>query len=163
MERNGEDTILFQNAMPATPSGRIELKSGYLRETFGEEIPTYHPVEGDFPLSLVTPSSNKMITSTFGGVKANDDAPLLEMHPEDAKARGFSDGMNVKIYNELGEVFLPLKITDNVRPGVLYSPKGSWFKTTPNNQTVSALAPTFKADLSEGACFNDCRVEVVAA
>ena len=84
------------------------------------------------------------------------------MHPIDAKQRGFSDGIQVKVYNDLGEVFLPLKISDNVRPGVLYSPKGSWFKTTTNDQTVSALAPTFKADLSEGACFNDCRVEVVA-
>ncbi|MDF2368793.1 molybdopterin-dependent oxidoreductase [Sneathiella sp.] len=163
MERNEEDTILFQNAVPGTQSGRIELKSGYLKDTFGEEIPTYHPVEDSFPLSLVTPSSNKMITSTFGGVKANDDVPELEMHPDDATARGFSDGIQVKVYNDLGEVFLPLKISDNVRPGVLYSPKGSWFKTTTNNQTVSALAPTFKADLSEGACFNDCRVEVVAA
>lgn len=162
MERNGEDTILFQNAMPGTPSGKVELKSGYLKEAFGEEIPTYHPVEANFPLSLVTPSSNKMVTSTFGGVKANDDVPELEMHPIDAKQRGFSDGIQVKVYNDLGEVFLPLKISDNVRPGVLYSPKGSWFKTTTNDQTVSALAPTFKADLSEGACFNDCRVEVVA-
>ncbi|MFC4273341.1 molybdopterin-dependent oxidoreductase [Sneathiella chungangensis] len=163
MERGGEETILFKNAMPATPSGRIELKSSYLRETFGQEIPVYHPVETTYPFALVTPSSNKMITSTFGGVKANDDTPELEMHPEDATARGFTDGMRVKVYNDLGEVFLPLKISDNVRPGVLYSPKGSWFRTTPNNQTVSALAPTFKADLSEGACFNDCKVEVVAA
>jgi len=163
MERNGEDTILFKNAKPATPSGKIELKSGYLRDTFGEEVPTYHPVEDSFPLSLVTPSSNKMITSTFGGVKANDDVPELEIHPEDAAARGLKDGMQVRVFNNLGEVYLPLKISDNVRPGVLYSPKGSWFKTTTNNQTVSALAPTFKADLSEGACFNDCRVEVEAA
>ncbi|MEX1036663.1 MAG: molybdopterin-dependent oxidoreductase [Sneathiella sp.] len=163
MERGGEDTILFLNATPATPSGKVELKSGYLRDKFGQEIPTYHPVAESLPLSLVTPSSNKMITSTFGGVKANDDVPDLEMHPEDAAARGLEDGMRVKVYNDLGEVFLPLKISENVRPGVLYSPKGSWFRTTTNNQTVSALAPTTKADLSEGACFNDCRVEVVAA
>ena len=163
MERGGEETILFLNATPATPSGKIELKSGYLRDKFGQEVPTYHPVADSLPLSLVTPSSNKMITSTFGGVKANDDVPDLEMHPMDAAARGLEDGARVRVYNDLGEVFLPLKITENVRPGVLYSPKGSWFKTTTNNQTVSALAPTTKADLSEGACFNDCRVEVVAA
>ena len=163
MERCGEETILFLNATPATPSGKIELKSGYLRDKFGQEVPTYHPVADSLPLSLVTPSSNKMITSTFGGVKANDDVPDLEMHPMDAAARGLEDGARVRVYNDLGEVFLPLKITENVRPGVLYSPKGSWFKTTTNNQTVSALAPTTKADLSEGACFNDCRVEVVAA
>ncbi|WP_373086534.1 molybdopterin-dependent oxidoreductase [Sneathiella sp.] len=157
------ETVLFGNVMPSTPTGRVEIKSSYLRDVFGQEIPVYHPVEDEFPLSLVTPSSNKMITSTFGGVTANDDVPILEMHPVDAAARGLEDGAPIKIFNDRGEVYLPLKITANVRPGVIYSPKGSWFKTTPNNQTVSALAPASKADLSEGACFNDCRVEVVAA
>ena len=163
METDQADTILFDNVMPSTPSGKIELKSSYLTEVFDQEIPVYNPVNEPLPLSLVTPSSNKMITSTFGGVKANDDVPLLEMHPKDAQERALSDGAIVKVYNDLGEVFLPLKITEDVREGVLYSPKGSWFKTTKNDQTVSALARTTKADLSEGACFNDCRVEVVAA
>ncbi|TNE39474.1 MAG: molybdopterin oxidoreductase family protein [Alphaproteobacteria bacterium] len=157
------ETVLFDNVTPSTPSGRIELKSAYLRDMFGQELPVYHPVEDEFPLSLVTPSSNKMITSTFGGLKVNDKTPVLEMNPVDAASRNLEDGATVRLHNRLGEVFLPLKITDDVRPGVIYSPKGSWFRTTPNNQTVSALAPTTKADLSEGACFNDCRVEVTAA
>ena len=53
-----------------------------------------------------------------------------------------------------------LRITDAVRPGVISSEKGAWLRTSPNGQTVSALAPTHKADLAEGACYNDCRVEV---
>ncbi|PHQ66964.1 MAG: molybdopterin-binding oxidoreductase [Sneathiella sp.] len=163
MEADQVDTVLFKNVFPSTPSGKIELKSSYLDETFDQVIPVYKPVDEPLPLSLVTPSSSKMITSTFGGVKANDDIPMLEMHPDDAAARQLTDGAQVKVYNDLGEVFLPLKITDAVRPGVLYSPKGSWFKTTHNDQTVSALARTTKADLSEGACYNDCRVEVSAA
>lgn len=162
MERGEMETILFENAAPKTPSGKIELKSAYLRDQFGAEIPTYHPVSSTYPLMLVTPSSNKRISSTFGGVKANDDRPVLEMHPRDAAARRLEDGAEVRLYNDLGEVFMPLKITENVREGVVFSPKGCWFKTSVNNQTVSALAPTFKADLSEGACFNDCRIEVEA-
>lgn len=163
MESTHGEIIMFDNVMPSTPSGKIELKSTYLADTFNQDIPTYTKLEDSYPLYLVTPSSNKMITSTFGGVKANDDTPLLEMHPDDAKSRGLEDGDQVRVFNDLGTVFLPLKVTDNVRPGVLYSPKGSWFRTTPNDQTVSALAPTTKADLSQGACFNDCKVEVVAA
>ena len=50
-----------------------------------------------------------------------------------------------------------------VARGVLLSYKGAWLKTTTNGQTVSALAPTTKADLSEGACYNDTRVAVAAA
>jgi anaerobic selenocysteine-containing dehydrogenase len=85
------------------------------------------------------------------------------MHPEDARSRGLADGVLVRVWNELGEVFLPLRITDSVRPGVVSSDKGAWMRTSPNGQTVSALAPLSRADIAEGACFNDARVEVAAA
>jgi anaerobic selenocysteine-containing dehydrogenase len=93
---------------------------------------------------------------------ANDATPVLEMHPADAQARGLSEGAWVKVWNDLGEVHLPLSITDAIRAGVVCSEKGAWFKTSRNGQTVSALAPSHKADLSEGACYNDARVEVAA-
>jgi anaerobic selenocysteine-containing dehydrogenase len=68
--------------------------------------------------------------------------------------------MRVKVWNDLGEVHLPLQITDSVRPGVVSSLKGAWFKTSDNGQTVSALAPGHHADLAGGACYNDTGVEV---
>ena len=64
------------------------------------------------------------------------------------------------MWNDLGEVYLPLRITSAVRPGVVCSEKGAWLRTSSNQQTISALAPLHKADLAEGACFNDARVEV---
>ncbi|MEP5700520.1 MAG: molybdopterin-dependent oxidoreductase, partial [Sneathiella sp.] len=163
MEADLGEVVAFKNVFPKTPSGKIELKSTYLEAQYEQAIPQYHPLKDDFPLALVTPSSNRLTNSTFGGVTPNRDVPVLEMHPEDAKSRSLQDGAEVRIFNDLGEVFLPLKISTDVRPGVLYSPKGSWFVTTRNKQTVSALAPTTKADLCEGACYNDCRVEVEAA
>ena len=71
-------------------------------------------------------------------------------------------GTWVKLWNDLGEVHLPRSITEAIRPGVVCSEKGAWFRTSLNGQTVSALAPTHKADLAEGACYNDARVEVAA-
>jgi anaerobic selenocysteine-containing dehydrogenase len=68
----------------------------------------------------------------------------------------------VRVWNNLGEVHLPLCITEDVRFGVVCSEKGAWFRTSNNEQTVSALAPSHYADLSEGACYNDARVEVAA-
>jgi anaerobic selenocysteine-containing dehydrogenase len=68
--------------------------------------------------------------------------------------------MLVRVWNDLGEVHLRLRLTADVRPGVVASPKGAWFRTSDNGQTVSALAPTHYADLCDGACFNDARVEV---
>jgi hypothetical protein len=55
-----------------------------------------------------------------------------------------------------------LRVTAAVRPGVVSSEKGAWLRTASNGQTVSALAPTHKADLAGGACYNDSRVEVAA-
>ena len=46
--------------------------------------------------------------------------------------------------------------------GVVCSLKGAWLRTSDNGQTVSALCPGHHADISEGACYNDTRVEVAA-
>lgn len=162
MEFDGAEPVLFKNVFPATPSGKVELLSEDLERQYGAALPRYAELQADYPLTLITPSSDKRITSTFGGVKACDETPKLDMHPDDAAARGLEDGAVVKVWNDLGEVHLPLRVTDAIRPGVLCSVKGAWFKTTDNDQTVSALAPTDKADIAEGACYNDCRVEVAA-
>jgi anaerobic selenocysteine-containing dehydrogenase len=89
-----------------------------------------------------------------------DATPPLEMHPDDAKARGLSDGMRVRVWNDLGEVHLPLRVRDVIPRGIVCSLKGAWFRTSDNGQTVSALCPGHHADIAEGACFNDARVEV---
>ena len=89
--------------------------------------------------------------------------PALDMNPVDAARRGLVDGAWVKVWNDLGEVYLPLRITTTVRPGVVCSEKGAWLRTSPNRQTVSALAPSHKADIADGACFNDARVDVAVA
>src|SRR5450631_1051523 len=162
MEYAGDEPVLFQNVSPRTPSGKIELESATLGARYGAALPGYRPLASRYALTLITPASDKRITSTFGGLTANDATPVLEMNPTDAAARGLVDGAAVKVWNELGQVFLPLRITATVRPGVVSSEKGAWLRTSPNGQTVSALAPTHKADLADGACYNDARVEVAA-
>src|SRR2546427_5795726 len=37
-----------------------------------------------------------------------------------------------KIWNDLGEIHLPLEITEAVRPGVVCTLKGTWFRTSDN-------------------------------
>jgi anaerobic selenocysteine-containing dehydrogenase len=162
MTVSGEPALLFKNVFPKTASGKVELVSDYLDQKYGSRLPTYRPYETPFPLILITPASDERITSTFGGLKAGDVTPPLEMHPDDAKARGLTDGTMVRVWNELGEVHLPVKITTEVTPGVCCSLKGAWMKTSNNGQTVSALAPAHHADICGGACYNDCRVEVAA-
>ncbi len=159
MEFDGKDAVLFQTVFPKTPSGKVELSSSYLEGKYGLPLPDYVPLPATLPLLLISPSSDQRTTSTFGGLTASD-ATWLEMHPKDAAARKLKAGDWVRMWNGLGEVHLPLRITDAIRPGVVCSPKGAWLRTSDNGQTVSALVPTHKADLSGGACFNDTRVEV---
>jgi anaerobic selenocysteine-containing dehydrogenase len=140
----------------------VELASEYLEKKYGARLPSFRPVASPYPLTLITPASDERITSTFGGLSASDATPPLEMHPEDARARGLREGDIVRVWNDLGEVRLPLRLTDTIRPGVVCSLKGAWFRTSDNGQTVSALAPAHHADLAGGACYNDARVEVAA-
>jgi anaerobic selenocysteine-containing dehydrogenase len=163
MEYQGAEPVLFRNVWPATRSGKVELQSALLAERYGAALPGFRPLASSFPLTLITPASDKRITSTFGGLAVNDATPVLEMHPTDAAGRKLADGTLVRMWNELGEVYLPLCVTTAVRPGVVCSEKGAWLRTSRNGQTVSALAPTHKADLAGGACFNDARVEVAQA
>jgi len=162
MEFAGAEPVMCATVWPRTPSGKIELLSETLGNRYGAALPGYRPVASTYPLTLITPSSDKRITSTFGGLPASDDSPVLEMHPEDAAARALTDGQRVRVWNDAGEVFLRLRVTSAVRSGVVCSEKGAWLRTSCNGQTVSALAPAHKADIADGACFNDARVEVQA-
>jgi anaerobic selenocysteine-containing dehydrogenase len=160
MTAQGEEFVLFGNVFPKTPSGKVELASTYLHNKYGAALPDYRPVDSPYPLALISPASDKRITATFGGCRDSAAPPPLEMHPDDAKARGLEHGAQVKVWNDLGEVHLTLEITKGVPRGVVCSLKGAWMRTSDNGQTVSALAPAHHADISEGACYNDARVEV---
>ena len=160
MSDRGEEYTLFANVFPKTPSGKVELTSTYLQNKYGAPLADYRGLESSYPLMLITPASDKRITATFGGCRDSAATPPLEMHPDDASARGLRDGDRVKVWNDLGEVHLTVEVTTDVPPGVICSLKGAWMRTSDNGQTVSALAPSHKADISEGACYNDARVEV---
>jgi anaerobic selenocysteine-containing dehydrogenase len=162
MKIDGADAMLFKNVFPATPSGKVELYSAVLQQAHGQGLPSYVPLESEFPLALITPSSDKRINATFGGLSDSDGMPELEMHPADAAARSLNNGATVRVWNDLGEVHLSLVITDATRPGVVFSPKGVWLRTSDTGRTTNVLVPNSKADISDGACYNDTRVEVAA-
>ncbi len=162
MRFGGKPAMLFDSTQPATPSGKVELQSEYLDKAYGQLLPDFTPVASDYPLALISPGSDDRTTSTFGGLETGRDE-VLEMHLADAAARGLEEGNRVRVFNNLGEVRLKLRITDVIRPGVVCAFKGAWMRTSDNGQTISALAPAHVADLCQGACYNDARVEVVAA
>ena len=48
----------------------------------------------------------------------------LELHPDDAAARGVSDGATVRLSSEEGAVEVPVTVTDAIMPGVVCLPHG---------------------------------------
>ena len=164
---DGRPLALYDTHKPATPSGKVELVSDVLAGRWGADarVPAFRPRDVRFPLMLISPASDARVSSTLlgsGGVPA--EIPPLLINPQDAAARNLDAATRVRVWNDLGEVFLPLLVTDAVPPGVVASEKGAWIATSPNGQTVSALVSADKrADLAKGACYNDVGVEVTAA
>jgi anaerobic selenocysteine-containing dehydrogenase len=163
---DGGPMVLFDNVFPATPSGKIELKSEALAERWGSAalLPGWRERQAAYPLMLISPASDKRISSTLGDLAGSRKAPPLLMNPEDAGQRGLGHGSEVRLWNDRGEVVLRLAVTDAVPPGVVASEKGAWLMTSRTGQTISALVSAdLRADLAEGACFNDTPVEVSPA
>ncbi len=160
---DGKPLVLYDNVFPATPSGRIELKSEELAKRWGGAalLPGWRERQTSYPLMLISPASDKRISSTLGDLAGSRKAPPLLMNPEDAAQRNLGHGAEVRVWNDRGEVVLRLEVTDKVRPGVVASEKGAWLSTSRTGQTISALVGAdLRADLAEGACFNDTPVEV---
>ncbi len=115
---DGKPLVLFENVFPATPSGRIELKSEALAKRWGAAAltPTWRERPATYPLMLISPASDKRISSTLGDLAGSRRAPKLMMNPHDAEQRSLACGVEVRVWNELGEVILPLEVTDDVPP-----------------------------------------------
>jgi len=158
----GSTSGLLRGALPDTPSGKIELFSERLEAECGEGLPQYRPLTSPRRFVLVSPSSERRINSTFGGVVDHDSDWIAQMNTADAIALGLSDGQQVAIFNDQGRVVMPISVSDNVRSNTLFVPKGAWLQNSETGSTINALIPGHRADIAGGACYNDATVDVEA-
>jgi anaerobic selenocysteine-containing dehydrogenase len=156
----GAAPIQFVDVFPQTPDRRIDLCPAALDAEAPGGLYAYRPdpATDRYPLALISPASEKTVSSTMGELRQR--AAVLQMNPADAKARGLSKDDPVRVFNDLGELQVPLGINPEIRPGTVSLPKGLWRKSTYNGSTSNALAPDTLTDIGGGACFNDARVEV---
>jgi anaerobic selenocysteine-containing dehydrogenase len=156
----GPAPVPFVDAFPKTPDRRVHL----VPEALDAEAPhgLYHyepePSAPGFPLALISPATDRTISSTLGELH-RADVPVA-LHPDDAAPRGLRDGDRVRVFNALGDVRCRLRVDASIRPGVAFLPKGLWSHHTESGTTANALSPDTVTDLGGGACFNDARVEV---
>jgi len=155
----GARPVQFVDAFPRTSDRRMDLVPAALDGEAPDGLYAHRPPPAsEFPLTLISPASGRLISSTFGQLVAA--AATLAIHPADAAPRGITAGDAVRVWNELGEVVLDARVTAEVRPGVVAIPKGIWARHTANGATSNALVPDAPTDVGGGACFNDARVEV---
>ena len=159
---NGPAPVQFVDVFPGTPDRKVNLFPAALDPSTPMGLYRYQPDPRTdrHPLALISPASERTISSTLGELP-RPDVKLL-MHPDDARARGLEEGNLVRIFNDLGEVHCPLTVAPSIRPGTVSLPKGIWRRSTRNNATGTALVPDTLTDLGAGACFNDARVQVAS-
>jgi len=149
--------VQFETVFPQTEDGKIHLAPACL----GPEPFAYEEIRSEsFPLCLITPSSAKLVSSTFGEFNLRE--LHLTIHPDDARRRGIASGDRVRVWNDLGEVECVARVDAHLREGVVALPKGAWMKSSLNGRTSTALTPSNLNVVGGGACFNDARVQVAA-
>jgi anaerobic selenocysteine-containing dehydrogenase len=160
--KHGGAPVQFVDVFPLTPDRLVHLCPPALDREAPGGLYAYRPdpATDRYPLALISPASEKTVSSTMGELRQR--AAVLQMHPSDAAVRGLAQNDPVRVFNDLGEVHVPLGINKDLRPGTVTLPKGLWRKSTYNGSTSNALVPDTLTDIGGGACFNDARVEVAS-
>ena len=152
--------IQFGTVFPRTPDQKVDLFPRALDRQAPQGLYRFQPdpERGRYPLTLVSPATDKTINSTLGELRTR--LARLQIHPCDAESRDLSSGDIVRVFNDRGEIHCAVTVNPDVKRGVLSMPKGLWRRSTMNESTVNALVPDELTDLGDGACFNDTHVEV---
>jgi len=153
-----EDFRPFAHGGFGTPSGRLRLWS--------EDLPPgFDPPPGDDePLALMTAkSAHHFLNSTYANLPrhlAGEGEPMLDLHADDAAARGIGDGDVVRVRNTRGEVLARARIGDVVGRGVVALPSGWWASRSRGDTMANALTTEELTDRGGGGAFHSARVEV---
>jgi anaerobic selenocysteine-containing dehydrogenase len=155
-----------------TASGRCEFFSQRLARQGLDGLPDHvanYEAAGTsarYPLAMISPPARNFLNSTFVNVQSLRDAegePLIEMHPDDAAARGITDGQVVRAFNERGEYLCKAAVSLRARPGVVNGLGIWWRKFGIAGTNVNQLTSQRLTDLGRAPVFYDCLVEVQPA
>ena len=145
----------------ATPSGRLEFYSEHLAAQGLAAMPDWiaDPVDeaqaARWPLRLLTAPGYYQSHTAFSGnstLRRRAGAPECVLHPTDARKRGLTHGDDVALFNDLGEVRMRLRVSDEVGPGVVLVP-GQRPSGESGGTTINMLCSTRYSDLGEGATY----------
>ena len=133
-----------ENAPLNTPDGRINFRCKKNARYGYPQHPHYRPdqslreTQKGESLRMITPHGRHRTNSQHSNLPwfKEKEYPLLHMHPADAAVRGICDGARVRLKNEQGTLVLPVHLTEEVRPGVVWTFQGHWdIEDSPNRLT----------------------------
>ncbi|MFT5572529.1 MAG: anaerobic selenocysteine-containing dehydrogenase [Cryomorphaceae bacterium] len=163
-KRDAQDAkVVFRDVKPMTASHKALLFNQAEQDRAQLGVPKYQPLEAKRSFTLVSPSSDKRINSTLGGSTANKEQYQVEICARDAAFYQLSVGQKVRLVNEQAEVVVHLTISDRIKPGTAYVPKGAWCADSESRLSINALIPGGKSDMGDGACYNDTQVDILPA
>lgn len=154
-----EELLPYEDGGFGTTDGKAALVSAELAEGGHDPLPRFVPAaaNGDLPLVLLTPKNHtRFLNSTYSKHHGDrEKGPFFEIDPADAASRGIAEGDVVRVWNQRGELALPARISDRLRPGVASIPWGWWGRQA-NVNILTNDAPT---DWGGGVAYFDTRVE----
>jgi anaerobic selenocysteine-containing dehydrogenase len=151
-----------------TPSRTLEFFSEELAAQGLPAMPDWQPDPEDerqsarWPLRLLTAPGYFQSHTAFSGVeflRRREGPPSCVMHPDDAAARGLTNGQRVSLFNERGSVRLVLRVADEVRPGVVLVP-GQRPDGETGSGTINLLCSDRYSDLGDGATYQSTWLDV---
>jgi anaerobic selenocysteine-containing dehydrogenase len=155
-----------------TASGRCEFFSQALARQGLDGLPDHlpnHEAAGTsprYPLAMISPPARNFLNSSFVNVRSLRDIegePVLEIHPDDAAARGIASGAVVRVFNDRGEYRCKARVSPRARPGVVNGLGVWWRKLGLAGTNVNQVTSQKLTDMGRGPVFYDCLVEVQAA
>jgi anaerobic selenocysteine-containing dehydrogenase len=155
-----------------TASGKCEFFSERLARQGLDGLPDHVPnyeVPGTsprYPLAMISPPARNFLNSSFVNVRSLRDIegePIVEMHADDAAARGIVSGGVVRVFNDRGEYRCKVQVSQRARPGVVNGLGVWWRKLGLAGTNVNELTSQNLTDMGRGPVFYDCLVEVQPA
>ncbi|MDM0090019.1 MULTISPECIES: molybdopterin oxidoreductase family protein [unclassified Variovorax] len=152
-----------------TPSGRCEFFSERLAaqgaDGLPDHVPNHEPAGSSaaYPLAMISPPARNFLNSTFVNVtslRAIEGEPLLEIHADDAAARGIENGAMVRVFNGRGEHRCRAEVSRRARTGVVHGLGIWWRKLGHDGTNVNELTSQRLTDIGRGPTFYDCLVQV---
>ncbi len=116
-----------------------------------------------YPLQMISPPARHFLNSTFVNVKSLrtvEGEPLLEIHADDARARGIASGAMVRVFNDRGEYRCKAEVSERARPGVVNGLGVWWRKFGPAGTNVNEVTSQALTDIGRAPTFYDCLVQV---